>query len=87
MSERHNDKLHHMDRDACKLFSRGLFLMLTGVLMSVIALLFQPYLTGLAWPIVVLGGISVALLLVFWPGARVAVAPLPDKEHKEAIGD
>lgn len=86
MSQRQNDDLHHMDRDAYKLFSRGLFLMLAGVLMSVLALLFLPYMTSLGWLAVVLGGVAVAVLLVFWPGGGVE-ADLADDNRREVIGE
>lgn len=86
MSDRQNEKLHHMDRDAYRLFSRGLFLMLTGVLMSVLALVFQPYLTSTGWLFVVLGGIGVAVALVFWPGGR-PVEHAGEQGQQEAVGD
>ncbi|MDQ2070251.1 hypothetical protein [Natronospira bacteriovora] len=86
MSERHNDDCHHMDRDACRMFSRGLFLMLTGVCLSVLALLFLPHLSQAGKVSLVLGGVGLSLLLVVWP-VRQAHHVSESVAETEILGD
>ncbi|MEA5445140.1 hypothetical protein VCB98_04805 [Gammaproteobacteria bacterium AB-CW1] len=70
MSEGLNDGALHRDRDANLLFARGLALMLSGVALSVVALIFLPRLEGIAQAYLVFGGLGLSGLLVYLIGAR-----------------
>lgn len=67
MSDAQRD--NRMDRDAYRMFSRGLWLMLLGVLLSVTCLLLMPRLEDGARVALTLSGIAVLLVAGIWTGA------------------
>lgn len=66
---------NRMDRDAHRMFSRGLWLMLAGVLLSVICILLMPQLDGGARVALALSGIAVLVVTGIWTGAGWRMPP------------
>lgn len=66
---------NRMDRDAHRMFSRGLWLMLTGVLLSVLCVLLMPRLDEGARVALALSGIAVLAVAGVWTGAGWRMPP------------
>lgn len=66
---------NRMDRDAHRMFSRGLWLMLTGVLLSVLCVLLMPRLDDGGRVVLALSGIAVLAVAGVWTGAGWRVPP------------
>lgn len=64
-----------MDRDAYRMFSRGLWLMLTGVLLSVLCVLLMPLLDDGARVALALSGIAVLVVAGVWTSAGWRMPP------------